>query len=57
MFNAQIIECAQGGTGKVAEFRMVALCLKFANNSDRNDYFMLFKSRHRAGVCQQDRCI
>jgi hypothetical protein len=57
MFNAQIIEGAQSSAGKVAKFWMVTLCLKFANNGDRNDYFMLFKARHRAGVCQKDRCI
>ena len=53
MFNAQIIECAKGCPGKVAEFRMIALCLKFANHGYGNDDFMFFKSFQRTGICQQ----
>ena len=53
MFNTKIIEGAQSGSGEVAEFRMVALGLEFADDSDRNDDFMLFKSLYRTGVCQK----
>jgi hypothetical protein len=54
MFNSQIIEGAQGSAGKVAKFGMIALCLEFANDSDGNDYFVLFKSSNRPGVCQKN---
>jgi len=53
MFNAQIIEGAKGCPGKVAEFRMVTFCLELANDGYGNDYFMLFKSFYRTGICQQ----
>jgi hypothetical protein len=57
MFDAKIIEGAQSCPGKVTEFRMIALCLEFADNSYRNDDFMLFKSFYRTGVCQKYRGI
>ncbi len=53
MFNAQIIEGAQSGAGKVAKFRMITLCFKFADDSDGDDYLVLFQSSDRVGVCQQ----
>jgi hypothetical protein len=53
MFNPQIIEGAQSCSGEVAKFRMVALGLEFTNHGDWNDYFMLFKSGYRTGVCQK----
>ena len=53
MFNAKVIKCAKGGAGKVSEFGMIALGLKFADHSDWNDDFMFFKSGHRPGICQQ----
>jgi hypothetical protein len=53
MFNTEIIECAKGCPGKVAEFRMIALCLKLTKDGYGNDDFMFFKSFHRPGICQQ----
>ena len=57
MFDPKIVEGAQSCSGKVAEFRMVALCLEFANYSDRNDDFMFFKFKDGAGVSEQYRGI
>ena len=57
MFDPQIIEGAQSSSCKVAEFRMIALGLEFANNSDRNDYFMFFKSFDCTRISQKYRGI
>jgi hypothetical protein len=53
MLKAKIIKGAQRSTGKVAQFRMVALRFEFTDNGDWNNYFMLFKSRNRTGICQK----
>lgn len=54
MCNAQVIEGAQCGAGKVAEFGMITLGFELTDNCDRDDYFMLFKFRERIGVCQEN---
>jgi hypothetical protein len=53
MFNAEIIECAKGGAGKVAKFGMVSFSFELSDNCDRDDDFMLFKAEQRSGISQE----
>jgi hypothetical protein len=54
MFDAKIIECAQGCTGKVAKFWVISLGLKLSDDCDRNNDLMLFKFEKCAWVSQKN---
>jgi hypothetical protein len=54
MFDAKIIECTQGCTGKVAKFWVISLGLKLSDDCDRNNDLMLFKFEKCAWVSQKN---
>ena len=57
MFDANIIEHPKGRSRKISELWVVSLHLKFADNDDRNNHFMLGKAGYRRRIRQENTCI